>query len=85
MKFAFYLNENITINVHSEMVKFFGNNVDRIESFHNVNQKNYYVIVHMKDLVEIHPSQRSNIIKKLKNNYKESGIIISKEISGYFL
>jgi len=29
--------------------------------------------------------ERSKFLKKIKENYKESGIVISKEISGYFL
>jgi dihydroxyacetone kinase len=81
MKFAFYLNENINIHVHYEMVNFFGNHIHHIESFHKTN----YYVVHINELHQMTRIERSTFLKKIKENYKESGIVISKEISGYFL
>ena len=83
MKFSFQL-FMLCINIHEEMISFFGNIVDNIHC--NYVYDRFHCIAYLEDFKYISPKDSSQLLIKIRENFDEkNGLIISENITGYFI
>ena len=83
MKFSFHLLV-LCVNIREEMITFFGNIVEDIRC--NYVYDRFDCITYLKDLKYISPKESSQLLIKIRNNFHEkNGLIISENITGYFI
>lgn len=83
MKFSFQL-FMLCVNIHEEMISFFGNIVDNIHC--NYVYDRFHCIAYLEDFKYISPKDSSQLLIKIREHFDEkNGLIISENITGYFI
>lgn len=83
MRFSFNV-LMLCVNIREEMISFFGNIVEDIRC--NYVYDRFYCITYLEDLKYISPKESSQLLMKIREHFDEKdGLIISENITGYFI